>query len=275
MTGLQGRILNWQVPFAIAVMLFVFGAGGLGTSARAAEPELEIRVIYDNTSAREDVEEDWGFSSVATFRGRRVLFDSGTDPDLFMTNLAKMEVEPGSIETAIISHEHRDHRSGVYKLYPLNRRMGVHFLDAFLQEAWEQAETIGMKPVRGTGPFEVVPGAYSTGKIDGSPPEQSLAVETSRGIVLLVGCSHPGIVKIVETVQKQRGSDSIRLVLGGFHMFQQEEPEIREQAAALRRLKVRRVMPAHCSGDLAKKIFAEVYGSDFEPLGAGQVLRLD
>jgi 7,8-dihydropterin-6-yl-methyl-4-(beta-D-ribofuranosyl)aminobenzene 5'-phosphate synthase len=82
-------------------------------------------------------------------------------------------------------------------------------------------------------------------------------------------------VNIVETVKKQRGADSIRLVLGGFHMFQQEEPQIREQVAALRRLNVRRVMPAHCSGDLAKKIFAAVYGSDYEPLGAGKVLRLD
>jgi 7,8-dihydropterin-6-yl-methyl-4-(beta-D-ribofuranosyl)aminobenzene 5'-phosphate synthase len=204
-----------------------------------------------------------------------VLFDSGTDPDLFMRNLAKMEVEPGSIEKAIISHEHRDHRSGVYKLYPLNRRIGVHFLDAFLQEAYEQAEAIGMKPARVTAPFEVVPGAYSTGIIDGAPPEQSLAVETSQGIVLLVGCSHPGIVKIVETVRKQRGADSIRLLLGGFHMFQQDPAQIREQVAALRRLNVRRVMPAHCSGDLAKKIFAEAYGSEFEPLGAGKILRLE
>jgi 7,8-dihydropterin-6-yl-methyl-4-(beta-D-ribofuranosyl)aminobenzene 5'-phosphate synthase len=258
-----------------AAILLAVVIAGLGDNARAADPELEIRVIYDNTSAREDVKEDWGFSSVVTFRGRRVLFDSGTDPDLFMTNLAKMDVAPASIEKAIISHEHRDHRSGVYKLFPLNRRMSVHFLDAFLLEAYDQAQAIGMKPARETGPFEVVPGAYSTGKIDGSPPEQSLAVETSQGIVLLVGCSHPGIVKIVETVRKQRGADSIRLVLGGFHMFQQEEPQIREQVAALRRLNVRRVMPAHCSGDLAKKIFAEVYGSDYEPLGAGKVLRLD
>lgn len=153
--------------------------------------------------------------------------------------------------------------------------MGVHFLEAFLQEAYDQAEAIGMKPARVTNPFEIVPGAYSTGKIDGSPPEQSLIVETSQGIVLLVGCSHPGIVKIVETVRKQRGADSIRLVLGGFHMFQQEETRIREQVAALKQLNVRRVMPAHCSGDLAKKIFAEVYGNDFEPLGAGKILVLE
>ena len=275
MTGLQGRILHRRVPFTVALMLLALVAGGLGASARAAGPELEIRVIYDNTSAREGVKEDWGFSSVVTFRGRRVLFDSGTDPDLFMANLAKMEVEPGSIEKAIISHEHRDHRSGVYKLFPLNRRLGVHFLDAFLQEAYGQAEAIGMKPARVTGPFEVVPGAYSTGKIDGSPPEQSLIVETSQGIVLLVGCSHPGIVKIVETVQQQRGADSIRLVLGGFHMIQQEKPQIKEQVAALRRLNVRRVMPAHCSGDLAKQIFAEEYGRNYEPLGAGKILLID
>jgi 7,8-dihydropterin-6-yl-methyl-4-(beta-D-ribofuranosyl)aminobenzene 5'-phosphate synthase len=242
---------------------------------RAADPELEIRVIYDNTSAREDVPADWGFAAVVTVRGRRVLFDSGTKPDLFLSNLANMGVEPGSIEAAMISHQHPDHRNGIQRLYPLHRRMRVHFLDAFYPRAYEEAAAVGLRPRREAGPFELVPGAHSTGMIEGDPHEQSLAVETSQGIVLLVGCSHPGIVKIVETVRRQRSVDEIFLVLGGFHMFQQQEEQIRIQIARLRELKVRRVMPAHCSGDLAKDLFREAYGENFEPLGAGKVVKID
>ncbi len=247
----------------------------LFASLPAAEPELEFRVIYDNTSARDDVEADWGFSTVVTFRGRRLLFDSGTKPDLFLLNLQKMGVEPASIEQAVISHEHPDHRNGIYRLYPENPKIQVHFLDVFLAEAFEQARAVGLTPERVRGPFEVIPGVYSTGLIEGEPPEQSLIIETSKGIVLLVGCSHPGIVRIVETVERQRGKNSIRLVLGGFHMFRQSAGEISRQIGQLRDLNVGKVMPAHCSGDLAKQLFREAYGENFDTLGAGKVLRLD
>lgn len=259
-------------PACIAAA-FVLAWGVLALPA--AEPELEVRVIYDNTSVREDVPADWGFSSVVTFRGRRALFDSGTKPELFLANLERMGIEPSSIETAMISHQHPDHRNGVYELYPLNTRMKVHFLEAFYEKAFDEAAAIGMKVQREARPYELIPGAYSTGMIVGDPPEQSLAIETSRGIVLIVGCSHPGIVTIVEKVQQQRGADSVRLLLGGFHMFRQNERQIQTQIRRLRELQVKRVMPAHCTGDLAKALFAEAYGSNFEPLGAGKVLRLD
>ena len=243
--------------------------------AAPPEPELEIRVIYDNTSARSDVQADWGFAAVVTFRGRRVLFDSGTKPELFLTNLEKMEVDPSSITQAVISHQHPDHRNGIYELFPLHPSIRIHFLKAFYEKAYEEAATVGMTPNRVTGPFEVEPGVYSTGMISGDPPEQSLAVETSKGIVLLVGCGHPGVVNIVKTVEKQRGADSIRLVLGGFHMLRQNEDEINSQIAELKQLNVHRVMPAHCSGDLAKRLFRDAYGENFETLGAGKVLRFE
>jgi 7,8-dihydropterin-6-yl-methyl-4-(beta-D-ribofuranosyl)aminobenzene 5'-phosphate synthase len=273
----QGKVFSsgsvrWLAGISLIALAALFGWFVAGL--RAADPELELRVIYDNTSAREDVTADWGFATVVTFRGRRILFDSGTKPELFLENLRKMDVAPSSIEAAMISHEHRDHRSGIYRLYPETRGIPVHFLDAFPAQAYEEAAAIGLQPQRVKGPFEIVPGAHSTGFIEGAPPEQSLAIETSKGIVLIVGCSHPGIVKIVETVERQRGKDSIHLVLGGFHMFEQNAEQIQTQIRRLRELKVERVMPAHCSGDLAKQLFQEAYGDNFATLGAGKLLRI-
>ena len=258
------------------VLLVTVGLASAATLLAAPpEPELDIRVIYDNTSARSDVEADWGFAAVVTFRGRRVLFDSGTKPELFLANLGKMEVDPSSIRQAVISHQHPDHRNGIYELFPLQPAMRIHFLKAFYEKAYEEATAVGMKPDRVTGPFEVEPGVYSTGMIAGEPPEQSLAIETAKGIVVVVGCGHPGVVNIVEAVQEQRGKDSVRLLLGGFHMLRQNEDEINSQITKLKQLNVRRVMPGHCSGDLAKRLFQEAYGEDFETLGAGKVLRFD
>lgn len=234
--------------------------------------ELEIRVVYDNTSARPGVQEDWGFAAVVTFQGRRVLFDSGTKPELFLENLGKLAVSPASIETAVISHEHGDHRNGIYRLWPQNPAIPVRFLDAFPPKAFEEAAAIGMRPLRVTGPEEIVPGVWTTGFVPGRPPEQSLLIETSKGLVMLTGCSHPGIVTLVETALRQRGKDSVYLLLGGFHLFQTPEADITAIAARLKELGVARIRPAHCSGDGAKSIFRRVFGEGFGEAGAGLVL---
>jgi len=196
---------------AVTAVLLCLFAG----YARAAKPELEILVIFDNESAREDLRRSWGFSALVDFGGHRVLFDAGSDPILLLEHLEKMQIDPKSIEHAVISHQHGDHLRGVYWVFEKNPKMKVHFLDNFPEEAFRRAAVVGMKPLRVKGPFEVVPGIYSTGIIDGLPPEQSLLVETSQGLVMLVGCSHPGVIKLVESAQLQRKKDSIRLLLGG------------------------------------------------------------
>jgi len=262
------RVQMWM----LIVMSCLVGTAELGSQARS---ELEIQIIYDNTSAREDMRADWGFAALVTFRGHRVLFDSGAYPELFLENLKKMEVDPTSIEHAVISHHHMDHRSGVYALYEQNPSMKVHFLDNFPVQAFEAADAVGMKPHRVTGPFQVVPGIYSTGIIDGNPPEQALIIETAKGIVLLTGCSHPGIVKVVERVQKQRGKDSIHLLLGGLHMFMQNADQIKATIARLKEINVTTIIPAHCSGDLAKELFREAFGTGFGTAGVGRRIAPD
>lgn len=244
-------------------------------SLSAPAAELEIRVIYDNTSARADMTEHWGYSAVVTFRGHRVLFDSGTKPQLFMENLKKAGVDPASIESAVISHDHPDHRSGIHLLYPQNRSMTVYYLDNFIPQAFAEADAVQMKPVRVTRPLEIVPGVFTTGIVEGQPPEQALAIETSKGIVMLTGCSHPGVVKMVETVEKQRGRDRLRLLLGGFHLFQMDAEQIAPIISRLQLLRVASVIPAHCSGDLAKQMFQKTFGKDYDTAGAGKVISLD
>jgi 7,8-dihydropterin-6-yl-methyl-4-(beta-D-ribofuranosyl)aminobenzene 5'-phosphate synthase len=240
-----------------------------------SQPELEIRVVFDNTSARDDLRRSWGFSAVVDFGGHRVLFDAGSDPILLLEHLEKMQIDPGTIEHAVISHQHGDHLRGVYWVFEKNPTMTVHFLDCFPDEAFRRAAALKMKPHRVKEPFEVVPGVHSTGIVDGLPPEQSLAIETSKGLVMIVGCSHPGLVKLVETVQKQRNKDSVRLLLGGFHMLRKNPQQIKTTINRLQDLKVGTVLPAHCSGDLAKELFQIRYGEEFHTAGVGRRIVLE
>jgi len=215
---------------------------------QAAGP-LEIRIVYDNVSARSDMHADWGFAALVTLDGRRVLFDTGTKADLFMENLKKLGTDPASIEHIVISHDHGDHTGGIASLTARNPRIRVHM------------------PEARQGPFELVPGVYSTGPIEGQPREQALVIETPKGLVILTGCSHPGLVKIVETAEKQRGANSVRLLLGGFHLLQQTQEQIAATIARLKQLKVAAAVPTHCSGDLAIKLFREAFPA--APPGAG------
>ncbi|MBL6706399.1 MAG: MBL fold metallo-hydrolase [Planctomycetaceae bacterium] len=241
----------------------------------AVGPELEIQILFDNTSAREDLRRGWGFSALIDFRGHRVLFDSGSDPILLLEHLELMQIDPKSIEHAIISHEHGDHLRGVYWVFEKNPNLQVHFLDCFPEEAFRRAKGVKMVPHRITGPFEFTPGIFSTGIVDGLPAEQSLAIETSLGPVMLVGCSHPGIVKLVQTVQTQRQKNSIRYLLGGFHLLRKEPQDIKATINQLQDLNVQSVSPAHCSGDLAIEMFQTLYGPQFHSPGVGRRIVID
>lgn len=254
------------------ILLGLLGMVAVGQVGRG----VEIRVVYDNTSARADVQEDWGFAAVVSVGERRILFDSGTKPGLFLENLKKVGVEAKSIEKVIISHQHQDHRNGIYALHPLNPGMAIHFLKTFEPAAWTAAEKIAMKPVAiGDGPVELLPGVWTTGRVAGEPDEQALVVETPKGIVVMVGCSHPGVVKMVEAAEQQRGKDFVRLLLGGFHMFRQDAAQIGAQILELRRQKVQQIRPAHCTGELAHSLFEKEWGASYGKAGAGNVIRVD
>lgn len=242
--------------------------------AKAGHPELEIRILFDNTSAHEKLLRSWGFSALIDFRGKRLLFDSGCDPILLLEHMEKLQIDPKSIEQALISHHHDDHRRGIHWVYEKNPAIQVHYLDCFPEEAFREAAAVKMKPNRVKEPFEVAPGIFSTGPIEGLPPEQALLIETSQGLVMLVGCSHPGIVKMVETAQRQRKKESIRLLLGGMHLLRTPPEEIRKTINRLLELKVAVVMPAHCTGDAATDMFLSAYGKQFRA-GAGRWIVLD
>lgn len=221
-----------------------------------AAPPVEIRVVYDNTSAQPGVQADWGFAAVVSAGGRRVLFDAGRRPDVFMENLKLLEVDPASLDCVVVSHKHGDHMGGLEPLRARNPRLPV-----YLPERPE--------------PFQVAPGVWSTGLIEGQPSEQALAIETPAGLVLLTGCSHPGIVKMVQAAEGQRGVTSLRLLLGGFHMLNQDAAQISATITRLRELKVERILPTHCTGALATKMFREAFGAHFETAGAGKRIVLE
>jgi 7,8-dihydropterin-6-yl-methyl-4-(beta-D-ribofuranosyl)aminobenzene 5'-phosphate synthase len=229
-----------------------------GITSGAAAQQLKLTIVSDSTSIRPDLPAESGFSVLADYRGHRVLFNSGSKLHSSLARLQILGIDPGSIERTVESHEYPD-PDGMARFMP----MGLYY---FIE---------GFKPGVSATPGQIAPGIYTTGHVYGSPPEQALLIETSKGLVMLAACAHPGAATMVETAEKQRGKHSIRLLLGGLHLYDQDAAHIRPIVGQLRKLNVESIVPTYCSGDLARRLFREAYGKFYSTGGAGQQFVLD
>lgn len=104
-------------------------------------------------------------------------------------------------------------------------------------------------------------------------PEQALVLRTPKGLTIVTGCAHPGIIKIIENV-KQNISGTIYLVLGGFHLMDRHKKTISPIVDRFRQLRIERVAPTHCTGKDALKIFRRVYRDDFIDIKVGEAIEV-
>jgi 7,8-dihydropterin-6-yl-methyl-4-(beta-D-ribofuranosyl)aminobenzene 5'-phosphate synthase len=93
-------------------------------------------------------------------------------------------------------------------------------------------------------------------------------VETGAGLVVVTGCAHPGVAEMVRRAKDATGGE-VAWVMGGFHLGSATQRQIEGIIAAFRRLGVQQVAPCHCTGDSARRSFAEAYGTDCTLAGAG------
>jgi len=227
-------------------------------------------VVYDNERFAEDFEKAWGFSCLVRFAGKTVLFDTGGDPEVLRHNLDAAGFHPEDLAAVVISHMHWDHVGGLPAV--LHEGLRVFLPASATDEDLLKIAESGATVERVTEPRQLLPGVWSTGTIEASVPEQSLVIRTGAGLVVLTGCAHPGVVRIVETVERIFPGQPVALVAGGFHLKDQDLGTIRATARRLIELGVQRVGPAHCSGSLARSVFAQLYDDAYVRVGAGLVL---
>jgi 7,8-dihydropterin-6-yl-methyl-4-(beta-D-ribofuranosyl)aminobenzene 5'-phosphate synthase len=173
----------------------------------------------------------------------------------------------------VISHAHSDHYGGLSAFLGVSARPPAFLLPefgaSFLHTVGNQTEVIETAPG-----MDIAPGMFTTGNVGGSIPEQALVVRTQPGLVVITGCAHPGIVRIVEKAVELTG-DPVHLVLGGFHLRDYTDAQITAILQDFRRLGVRKVAPSHCTGERAIEMFAEEFGEDFIRTGAGSILCVE
>jgi len=103
--------------------------------------------------------------------------------------------------------------------------------------------------------------------------EITLALLTQGGLVLVAGCSHPGIEKILEA--SRAIDDRVLQIFGGLHLVLAGEPELRRIALALRdQWRIQRIAPGHCTGEPGFAVLQEVFGSNYVYAGLGESIQL-
>jgi 7,8-dihydropterin-6-yl-methyl-4-(beta-D-ribofuranosyl)aminobenzene 5'-phosphate synthase len=238
-----------------------------------ADNPLVITILYNNIPSDPRLQTDWGFAALVEYRGEILLFDSGGNGQILMQNIKILELDPARVRHVMISHAHSDHTGGLNAFLDAASRPPVFLLSefgaSFLQSVKQRTEVVEAEPG-----MQVAENILTTGNVGGSIPEQSLVIRTGKGLVVITGCAHPGIVRIVEKAVALTG-DPVYLVLGGFHLRDMSDAQIAAILGDFRRLGVQKAAPSHCTGDRAIAMFADEYGEDFLRTGAGSIIRLE
>jgi 7,8-dihydropterin-6-yl-methyl-4-(beta-D-ribofuranosyl)aminobenzene 5'-phosphate synthase len=260
-------------------------------------------VLYDAFGKTGAMKQDWGYAALIEYAGRRILFDSGNDPAILAGNAKASHIALSKLDFAIMSHRHGDHMGGLahvlrvnpgVKIYAPKEGFGVYGSDlpgTFYRRdatlAPEQRYYGGSPPeiMRFGSAWparkfqlvndnnEIAPGVHLITLVSDKPGtlelrELSLAMNTPDGLVLVVGCSHPGIDRIVQAAAAL--NSHVRLIIGGLHLVISSDREVADAVTVLHdRFKVDHVAPGHCTGEPAFAAFRKTFGDRYVYAGLG------
>lgn len=234
--------------------------------------ETNITVTFDNNQYKDGLKTSWGFSCLIKGAEKTILFDTGGDGSILLENMKKLEIKPEEIDLIVLSHIHGDHIGGLDGFLKTNPKVYVYLPKCFPTSLKRNIEKYGAKVIDVQKPMEICKGIYSTGELGTWIIEQSLIIYTDKGMVVITGCAHPGIVKIVEKA-KNIIKDKVLLVMGGFHLRNKSSKQIEKIISSLKNMEVKYTGPCHCSGDNARKLFEKEYQKNYINIGVGKVIN--
>jgi len=236
-----------------------------------------ITTIVDNDVWKEGLASSWGLSFyVEAFtddKKHSVLMDTSGSFQAFFNNASKLGLNLATIEAILISHWHGDHCGALSHVLSLLKPQTPVYVPS--------ENSFGVKEIRGAGgvpiiccePIEFVNGIMSTGEVVGGLSEHSLTINVKgRGLVVLTGCSHPGLVNVLKRAQKVSGVEKIHAVIGGFHLSSISEGL--KMGEFLKKLNVRLVSPCHCTSDDSKQGIAKIMGNRYVKNGSGKAITV-
>ena len=255
----------------VLVMCLILSGIVFPSCAKAGDGKITVTILYDNNAFAPGTEGDWGFSCLVEGTEKTTLFDAGTRREVFFRNVEALDIDLSEVDLVVISHEHGDHTGALAQVLEQNRGLSVYHPVSFSGQFVSSVTQAGATSVPVTEPVEIIDDVYLTGEMGGDIKEQSLILRTGDGLVVITGCSHPGIVEILERT-KQILDEEIFMVFGGFHLLRHSEDEMVKIIEGFKRIGVEKCGAMHCTGDRQIAAFQDAYGENFVAMGAGRVL---
>jgi 7,8-dihydropterin-6-yl-methyl-4-(beta-D-ribofuranosyl)aminobenzene 5'-phosphate synthase len=280
----------------------------LAHMAAAGTPN-RVTILYDSFGKSPTLTMDWGFAALVDYGGKRILFDTGNNAQIFEHNVKAAGVDLQKLDFVVMSHRHGDHMGGLayllkvnstVKIYAPKERSGVYGDDQPSSTWYRKDPSLPTEQryYRGAPPeiihmgeawpnanfqlidknIEIVPGMYLIALVSDTPGtlevhELSLAIRTPDGLVLVVGCSHPGVEHILR--EASAIDPHINLLLGGLHQIQAPDAEVERIARVLHdQYKLDRIAPGHCTGEPEFAALKKTFGDHYLYAGVGSVVDL-
>ena len=234
--------------------------------------KISITVVYDNMSCDSTLTSEWGFGCVIQTEKDTVLFDTGGNGKVLLDNMAKLNIDPRTIQSVVISHNHWDHQRGLKEFLNVNSKVSIFIPNSSPADLEQEIISIGAKAVRVDSFTQINETMFSAGELKENIPEQSLVVRSSKGLVLITGCAHPGIVRIIEHVKPLFPYEPTYLAMGGFHLKSESTQNIEKIVKTIQDYGVQKIAPSHCTGEAAIEVFRQRFGKSFIESGVGKTI---
>jgi 7,8-dihydropterin-6-yl-methyl-4-(beta-D-ribofuranosyl)aminobenzene 5'-phosphate synthase len=264
-------------------------------------------MLYDAFGNSEHLKKDWGFSVLIEYSGKKILFDTGNNSKIFAANAKALDVDLKNLDFVVISHRHGDHTSGLSHLLKVNPKVKIYapaelfgvfgstLPSGFYKTVDSLPESMRFRRggTRGDPYGESVAGGelrvrrhpsgsrarhfHHTHSLqrqgNSGTPRAHLAIESPLGLVLVAGCSHPGVEEILSAASVV--DSHVFMVLGGLHLVKTPNSEVERLAIALHdKWKIERIALGHCTGEAAFAKLKQVFGPSYLYAGLGSHVDL-
>ena len=247
---------------------------------------LEMTVLIDNV-ATEPLVGEWGLSILITADDRSILLDTGAS-HLFAQNAERLGIDLNSVDTGVLSHAHYDHSDGMDTFFSLNRKApflvregtrencfgikdgALHYIGIqsgilkqheariqYVDGVYKIADGLWLVPHRKSDYTAIAMrnDLYTVCGQDRRPDdfahEQSLVVETEKGLVVFNSCSHAGMTNILADISEMLGREDVYAYVGGLHLYKMTDEELDLLCGEIQRTAIKHIFTGHCTGDHA------------------------
>jgi 7,8-dihydropterin-6-yl-methyl-4-(beta-D-ribofuranosyl)aminobenzene 5'-phosphate synthase len=267
-----------------------------------------VTILYDAFGNTPSMIKAWGFSALVEYGGKRILFDTGGNAEIFEHNVKTLSVDLTKLDFVVLSHRHSDHISGLNYLLRINPTVRIYApADPWGPFGWDAPNSLYRKDqslpsnmryfdgdppaalsasaqwpqatfVRVDSTTEIAPGIFLVPTVSQVPGtlelhEISLAIRSPHGLIIVDGCSHAGVEKVLEAATKV--DQHVRVLFGGLHLVAASDAEVQRISAALHdQWKLDYIAVGHCTGEPAFAALQKTFGDHYIYAGVGTVANI-